>query len=46
MKSSKDVEAIKKFLIGLGFVCNSNPSAQNLVFCKNKEVVIIKNERE
>ena len=42
-EEKKDVETIKKCLIGLGFVCNSIPSAQNLVFYKNNEVVIIKN---
>jgi hypothetical protein len=40
---SDDIEKITKFLVGLGFVCNSYPSAENLIFLKNKEKVIIKN---
>ena len=43
-KELEYIEKIKKFLVELGFVCNSYPSAQNLVYSKNKTVVIIKNK--
>jgi hypothetical protein len=41
-----DVEKIKKFLVGLGFVCNSYPLAQYYVYSKNSEVIIIKNNEK
>ena len=40
-----DTEKIKKYLEKLGYVCDSSPSAQNIVYSKNKEVVIIKNNK-
>ena len=40
-----DIEKIKNFLIELGFVCNSSQSAQNLIYYKNGEAVIIKNNK-
>ena len=39
-----DIEMTKKFLLGLGFVCDSFPSAKNLIYSKKGKVVIIKNE--
>ena len=45
-RSLTDIEKIKNFLIELGFVCNSFPSSQNLIYSKNKEIIIIKNKRE
>jgi hypothetical protein len=41
-----DIENIKNFLVKLGFVCISFPSSQNLIYTKNKEIIIIKNRRE
>ena len=38
-----DIENIKKFLIGLGFYCRSDPSAQLQIYSKNKNKVIISN---
>jgi len=42
-KKSGDIEKIKNFLVGLGFVCNSDPSAQHLIYSKDGEAVVIKN---
>jgi len=42
-KDNDDIEKVKKYLSGLGFVCNSDPTAQNLVYSKNEELLIIKN---
>ena len=44
-KKLTDIEKIKNFLIKLGFVCNSYPSSQNLIYSKNEETIIIKNRR-
>ena len=45
-KKSGDVEKVKNFLLGLGFVCNSYPSAQHLIYSKNGETVTIKNNKK
>jgi len=45
-KESDDIEMIKHFLVELGFVCNSYPSAQHLIYSKKGEVIIIKNNRD
>lgn len=45
-KESSDIEKIKNFLVGLGFVCNSYPSAQHLIYSKDGETVIIKNNKK
>ena len=45
-KDLSDVEKIKHFLVGLGFVCNSYASAQHLIYSKNKEIIIIKNNEK
>jgi hypothetical protein len=42
-KGLNDIETIKKFLVELGFVCNSYPSAEHLIYLKNEDKVIIKN---
>ena len=42
-KELGDIEKIKNFLVGLGFVCNSDPSAQHLIYSKDGEAVVIKN---
>jgi len=39
---SDDIKKIKEFLSGLGFVCNSYPTAQNLIYSKNGDTIIIK----
>jgi len=41
-----DIEKIKKYLLGLGFICNSFPSAQQLIYTKNREIIIIKNHNK
>ena len=41
-----DIENIKKFLIGLGFFCSSHSSAQLQVYSKDKNKVIISNNRK
>jgi len=43
---SRDITKIKNFLKSLGFICNSNSSAQNLIYTKHKDVVIIKNSKK
>ncbi len=42
-KYMNDVDKIKQFLMDLGFECNSFPSAQNLIYAKDGELIIIKN---
>ncbi|MDG6218161.1 MAG: hypothetical protein QCI00_01825 [Candidatus Thermoplasmatota archaeon] len=44
-KKSGDIEQVQNFLIGLGFICNSYPSAQHLIYSKDGEIVIIKNKK-
>ena len=44
-KELGDIEKIKNFLVRLGFVCNSDPSAQYLIYSKDGETVIIKNNK-
>jgi hypothetical protein len=44
-KELSDIEKIKNFLIELGFVCNSYPSAQHLIYSKDGETVLIKNNK-
>ena len=44
-KEVNDTEKIKNFLVKLGFICNSLPSSQNLIYSKNGEVVMIKNSK-
>ena len=39
---SSEIKKIRKFLDELGFTCNSYPSAQNLVYSKNGDTIIIK----
>ena len=43
-KELNDIEKTKKFLLGVGFVCNSFPSAQHQIYSKKEAVVIIKNK--
>lgn len=45
-KELSDIEKIKNFLVGLGFVCDSYPTSQNFIYSKNGEVVIIKNNKK
>jgi hypothetical protein len=41
-----DIEKIKNFLVGIKFMCSSSPSAQYLIYSKNSEVVMIKNNKK
>lgn len=43
---SSDIEKIKNYLLRLGFVCSSYPTAQCLIYSKNSDIVIIKNNEE
>jgi hypothetical protein len=45
-KELNDKENIKNFLVKLGFICNSSPSSQHLIYSKNGEVIIIKNSKK
>lgn len=38
-----DIEKIKNFLVNLGFATTSDPSAQHLIYIKEGETVVIKN---
>ena len=40
---SDSIEKVKHFLVDLGFVCKSYPSAQNLIYQKKDDVILIKN---
>jgi hypothetical protein len=42
-KDNVDIIKIKQFLLDLGFVCHSFPTASNLIYVKNRETIIIKN---
>ena len=44
-KIESDIEKIKNFIVDLGFICNSCPSAQNLIYTKDGETVIIRNDK-
>ena len=46
MKSceSNEIDLVKQFLKELGFICISYPSAQNLIYSKNDDTIIIKNQ--
>ena len=44
-RKSGDIEKVKDFLMGLGFMCTSYPSAQNLIYSKAGETVIIENDK-
>jgi hypothetical protein len=44
-KESNDMKQIENFLVELGFICNSVPSAQHLIYSKNRDVVMIKNKK-
>jgi hypothetical protein len=45
-QDAKDIEKVKDFLLKLGFVCTSYPSAQHLIYSKSGETVIIKNNKK
>jgi len=45
-RNLSDIEKIKNFLVELGFVCNSFPSSQNLIYSKNEEIIIIKRKKK
>jgi transcription elongation GreA/GreB family factor len=41
-----DMKQIENFLVGLGSICNSSPSAQHLIYSKNGDAVMIKNNNK
>ena len=43
-KESTDIVKVKEFLDNLGFKCSSCPSAQNLIYSKNGDIITIKNK--
>jgi len=45
-KKLNDIEKIKNFLLKLGFICSSSASSQNLIYSKDREVVMIKNSKK
>ncbi len=45
-RKTDDIKRIKNYLLGLGFVCNSHPSSQNLIYSKNTDVIVIKNNKK
>ena len=45
-KETDEIKKIKKFLLGIGFVCNSSPNAKHLIYSKNSDVIIIKNNKK
>jgi len=45
-RTSNDIQKVKDFLVGLGFMCISYPSAQHLIYSKGRETVIIKNDKK
>jgi len=45
-KDLNDIEKIKNFLLGLGFVCDSYSSSQNLIYSKKGDIIIIKNNEK
>ena len=45
-KDRVDITKIKRFLLDLGFVCHSFPTASNLIYVKNGETIIIKNFKQ
>ena len=45
-KEMNDIEKIKNFLVGLGFICQSQPSSQNLIYSKKEDIIIIKNNNK
>ncbi len=44
-EEDSDIGKIKEFLLELGFICKSYPSAQNLIYTKSGDIVIIKNNK-
>ena len=45
-KKLNDIEKVKKSLVELGFICSSYPLAQHLIYSKEGETVIIKNNKK
>ena len=44
-KEINDIKKIEDFLSNLGFICDSFPFSQNLIYSKDGEVIIIKNRK-
>ena len=45
-RKTDDIEKVKNYLLEQGFVCSSHQSSQNLIYSKNSETVIIKNNKK
>ena len=45
-KEIDDMKNVEKFLVEFGFVCSSSPSAQNKIYLKNGDVIMIKNNKK
>ena len=45
-KQKSDIEKVKNFLVGIGFVCSSYPTAQHLIYTKDGETIVIKNNKK
>ena len=41
-RNLSDNEKIKNFLIDLGFICQSQPSSENLIYSKKEDIIIMK----
>lgn len=46
VRDLSDIDKIKNFLVKLGFVCNSYPTAQQLIYSKDGETILIKNNQQ
>ncbi len=44
-KKLSEIEKVKDFLVKLGFECISTPQAENLIYKKQGETVLIKNNK-
>lgn len=42
-EDANDIEKVKSFILELGFDCISYPSAENLIYKKDGETILIKN---
>jgi hypothetical protein len=37
-----DIKKVKNYLLRIGFVCDSHPLSENLIYSKNENIIIIK----
>jgi len=45
-KHMDDISKIIEFLLKLNFKCDSFPSSQRQIYSKNKDIIIIKNNKK